>query len=95
MDNIDESYNQGQDMEVSCIGLGSYLKNIIFASGGVRTFTLNKTASQMVTDIATYANTINPIITAGTITATVGNINQSFTNNNCFDALYNVTNGTP
>ena len=95
VDNIDETVNQGEDMEVSCIGLGSYLKNIIFTSGGVRTFTLNDTASNIITAIATYANSINPIITLGTITATVGNISQSFTNNNCFDALYNVTNGTP
>lgn len=95
IDEIRETVNQGEDMQISCIGLGSILTNTVFTSGGSRTFTLNKTAGEIITDIVTYANSVNSNITSWTIATTVGSLNISFDKTNCFDALKKVIDLVP
>lgn len=95
IDDIRISFNQGEQMQISCVGLGSIMTNAVFTSGGVRTFTLNKTAGEIVTDIVTYANTVNSNIIAGSIATTVGALNVSFDKTNCLDALKQVIDLVP
>ena len=90
IEEINQLVDSWETTQITAIWLGSYLTKILFQSWWLRTFTLNKTASAIITDIATYIETINPLITAWTIEATVWNVNIAFDNDYCFKALEKV-----
>lgn len=90
IEEINQFVNSWESMQITAIGLGSYLTKILFQSWWLRTFTLNKLASEIITDIATYIETINPLITTWTIEATIWNVNIAFDNDYCFTALQKV-----
>ena len=95
IEEINQFVNNWEMMQITAIWLGSYLTKIIFQSWWNRIFTLNKTASEIVTDIANYIETINPLLKAWDIGTTIWNVNISFNNDYCFRALEKVQEITP
>ena len=96
IDEIDKFFDTGEWMTINAIWLWSNLNNIILKnSWWSRTFSITKKASEIITDIVNFANSIDNRITIWEIQETTWNINVRFDNNNCFTSLLRVVENTP
>lgn len=95
IEEIEQLLDNWERTLITAIWLWSYLTKILFQSWWLRTFTLNKPASEIITDIANYITTINPLIWAWTIETTIWDVSIAFDNEDCFRAIEKIVNLTP